>query len=237
MDLGELAEVAHAILPDLRCDLNNPLRYNLNLVLPWPNRSARIVPGLPDLEFLQMTTESHHDTLLRAAIQDRPTVTAAGEPKRRLTDGVRIRPLPTHFDQRGSVTELFDPRWKFHPDPLVFAYCFTIRPGVVKGWNLHQRHEDRYALIKGELELVLYDSRETSPTFKEVCVIRISETSRVLVTVPINVWHADFNVGTEDVIVANFPTTAYDHNDPDKWRLPIDTPLIPYSFPVGVRGG
>lgn len=29
MDLGQLAEVAHAILPDLRCDLNNPLRYNL----------------------------------------------------------------------------------------------------------------------------------------------------------------------------------------------------------------
>lgn len=180
---------------------------------------------------------SHHDSLLRAAVQDRPTVTAAGQPMRRLTDGVRIRPLPTHFDQRGSVTELFDTRWAFHPDPLVFAYYFVIRPGFVKGWNLHQRHEDRYALIRGELELVLYDSRETSPTFKEVCVIRISEANRVLVTVPINVWHADFNVGTEDVIVANFPTIAYDHADPDKWRLPIDTPLIPYSFPAGVRGG
>ena len=184
-----------------------------------------------------MNAESHHEALLRAAVQDRPTVTAAGQPVRRLTDGVRIRSLPTHFDQRGSVTELFDPRWHFHPDPLVFAYYFTIRPGVVKGWNLHQRHEDRYALIKGELELILYDPRETSPTFKEVCVIRISEASRVVVTVPINVWHADFNVGTEDVIVANFPTMAYDHADPDKWRLPIDTPLIPYSFPAGVRGG
>jgi dTDP-4-dehydrorhamnose 3,5-epimerase len=184
-----------------------------------------------------MPADSHHDMLLKAAIRDRPTVTNAGQPMRRLTDGVRMRPLPSHFDARGSVTELFDPRWDFHPDPFVFSYFFTIRPGVVKGWNLHERHEDRYALVKGELELVLYDPREGSPAFQEICVIRISEANRCLVTVPRNVWHADYNVGSEDLIVVNYPTMAYDHAAPDKLRLPIDTPLIPYRFPAGVHGG
>jgi dTDP-4-dehydrorhamnose 3,5-epimerase len=28
----------------------------------------------------------------------------------------------------------------------------------------------------------------------------------------------------------NFPTIPYDHADPDKYRLPIDTTLIPFSF-------
>ena len=28
----------------------------------------------------------------------------------------------------------------------------------------------------------------------------------------------------------NFPTMAFDHKNPDKYRLPLDTPLIPYSF-------
>ena len=28
----------------------------------------------------------------------------------------------------------------------------------------------------------------------------------------------------------NFPTVPYDHADPDKYRLPVDSPLIPYSF-------
>ena len=29
---------------------------------------------------------------------------------------------------------------------------------------------------------------------------------------------------------AGIPTRPYDHANPDKYRLPIDTPLIPYSF-------
>jgi len=73
------------------------------------------------------------DMTLAAATQDCPTVTPTGQPLRRLTDGVVIRRLATHTDQRGTVVELFDPRWNFHPDPLDFSYMFTIRPGVVKG--------------------------------------------------------------------------------------------------------
>lgn len=64
----------------------------------------------------------------------------------RLTEGVSFREVPTHIDGRGSVFELYDPRWAWHAEPLVFAYCFTIRPGMVKGWNLHKEHEDdRYS--------------------------------------------------------------------------------------------
>jgi dTDP-4-dehydrorhamnose 3,5-epimerase len=35
----------------------------------------------------------------------------------------------------------------------------------------------------------------------------------------------------------NFPTIQYDHSAPDKWRLSLDTPLIPYRFPPGTSGG
>jgi dTDP-4-dehydrorhamnose 3,5-epimerase len=33
----------------------------------------------------------------------------------------------------------------------------------------------------------------------------------------------------------NCPTMAYDHANPDKYRLPLDTDLIPHKFP-GARG-
>src|ERR1700733_2150688 len=88
--------------------------------------------------------ESVLDQTLAAAVRDRQTVTSDGQPMRRLTEGVVIRDLPTHTDERGTVFETFDARWPSHPGPLVFAYCFTIRPGIVKGWNLHKEHEDRY---------------------------------------------------------------------------------------------
>jgi dTDP-4-dehydrorhamnose 3,5-epimerase len=175
------------------------------------------------------------DLTLAAARRDRQTVSAEGRSIDRLTDGLTIRPLVTHVDERGSVTELFDPRWDWHPDPLVFAYTFTIRPGVAKGWNLHREHEDRYAVLQGELALILFDPRPESATCGQVCRLVFGEQNRSLVNIPKNVWHADHNIGSRDVLVVNFPTTQYDHASPDKYRLPLDSPLIPYSF-AGVRG-
>ncbi|MBA3957577.1 MAG: dTDP-4-dehydrorhamnose 3,5-epimerase family protein [Parachlamydiaceae bacterium] len=184
-----------------------------------------------------LASPSQLDTTLSAAVCDKATVTSTGTPLRRLTHGVTIRKLTTHTDFRGSVTELFDPRWGYHPDPLVFAYTFSIRPNVVKGWNLHRRHEDRYTILSGEMELVLFDPRPESPTYREICRIVLSEKEPCLINVPIDVWHADYNIGDKDVVVVNFPTMQYDHTSPDKWRLPIDTPLIPYKFPEGTKGG
>lgn len=172
---------------------------------------------------------------LAEAVRDVQTVAPDGTPMQRITEGVVIRDAQTHADERGSVFELFDERWQWHPDPLVFAYTFTIRPGYVKGWNLHKEHEDRYVLLQGEMELVLFDPRPDSSTFGEVCRIVLSEYHRRIVNVPKLVWHADHNIGTKDALVVNFPTAAYDHANPDKYRLPIDTQLIPHSF-RGCRG-
>jgi dTDP-4-dehydrorhamnose 3,5-epimerase len=176
------------------------------------------------------------DRTLAAAVRDRQLATPDGRPVCRLTEGLSIRRLPTIVDARGSVTELFDARWNWHAAPLVFAYTFTIRPGVVKGWNLHREHEDRYVLLAGEMELVLYDPRPGSSTTGEVCRIVLSGHERAIVNVPVNVWHADHNIGAGDVVVVNFPSKAYDHASPDKYRLPLDSPLIPYSF-GHTRGG
>jgi dTDP-4-dehydrorhamnose 3,5-epimerase len=176
-----------------------------------------------------MSEQSLLEVTLNAAVRDRQTVTGAGEYIRRLTHGVKVHDLPTHPDDRGSVTELFDPRWGI-PDPVAYAYTFTIHPGYCKGWNLHRENEDRYAILSGEMELVLFDPRPESPTCGEVCRIVLSEHHRCLVNVPPNVWHADRNIGTRNVVVINFPTKAYDHANPDKYRLPLNTKLIPHSF-------
>jgi dTDP-4-dehydrorhamnose 3,5-epimerase len=167
--------------------------------------------------------------------QDVQTVTPDGVSIERPIDGVRIRPLVTHTDDRGTVMEMYDPRWDWHPDPVVFTYMFTIRPGVVKGWGMHKRHEDRYCLLFGELEVVLYDDRPTSPTYKQLRKVYLSHVQRQLISIPSGVWHADHNIGHIDAVVVNFPTIQYDHSSPDKFRLPLDTDAIPYTF-HGAKG-
>jgi dTDP-4-dehydrorhamnose 3,5-epimerase len=170
------------------------------------------------------------DLTLAAAEKDRQTT---DENRNRLIDlpfGASFRASIRHDDDRGSVTELFDPRWNWHPDPLVFVYMFTIRPGMTKGWGLHKLHEDRYFVIAGEMELVLYDPRPDSPTFGKLSKVYLSAARPRLFNVPRCVWHADRNIGTEDLVVVNFPTIQYDHANPDKYRLPLNTDLIPYDF-------
>jgi dTDP-4-dehydrorhamnose 3,5-epimerase len=163
--------------------------------------------------------------------RDAPTVSADGASLAQLPEGVTFRDAPTHIDARGSVCEIFDARWDWHPDPLVFVYMFTLRPGQTKGWGMHKEHEDRYFILAGDLEIVMYDEREDSPTRGLVASVVLTEHRRRLMNVPTGVWHANRNLGTEDVIVINCPTTPYDHEDPDKYRLPLDTDRIPYRFP------
>jgi dTDP-4-dehydrorhamnose 3,5-epimerase len=169
--------------------------------------------------------------------RDVPTVSSTGDRLARVPEGVTFRDAVTHVDDRGSVCELFDPRWGWTDDDLVFSYVFTLRPGMVKGWGMHREHEDRYFILYGELELVLYDGREDSPTHGLVSEIYLTEHRRQLMNIPTGVWHANRNVGMNDVTVINFPTKPYDHENPDKYRLPIDTDQIPYAFPEVARGG
>jgi dTDP-4-dehydrorhamnose 3,5-epimerase len=107
---------------------------------------------------------------------------------------------------------------------------FTIRPGLAKGWGLHKLHEDRYFVVRGEMEVVMYDPRPDSPTFGKISKVYLSAARPRLINIPRFVWHADHNIGSEDVAVINFPTIQYDHANPDKYRLPLDTDLIPYDF-------
>jgi dTDP-4-dehydrorhamnose 3,5-epimerase len=164
------------------------------------------------------------------SVKDAPTVNAAGESIARLPDGVGFRRAITHVDDRGSVCELFDPRWQWHPDPLVFVYMFTLRPGMVKGWGLHKLHEDRYLLLKGEMEIVMYDVRPESSTRGLLARVVLSEIDRRLMNIPAGIWHANHNIGSVDALVVNFPTRPYDHDSPDKYRLPLDTDQIPHKF-------
>ena len=164
------------------------------------------------------------------ATQDRATVRTSGETLQALPHGISFKEVPTHIDGRGSVCEIFDERWDWHDDPLVFVHCFTLRPGMVKGWGMHKLHEDRYFPLLGEMEVVMYDEREDSPTRGLVASVVLSHYNRRLMNIPTGVWHANRNIGSTDAVIVNCPTTPYDHSNPDKYRLPLDTDRIPYRF-------
>lgn len=179
--------------------------------------------------------EARRTALKEAAVSGTPqplgqSVTADGRPILDLIDGVRMRPAITHPDERGTLTEIFDPRWEFDEAPLVFVYQVTIRPGQSKGWVKHARHADRMFFSLGAIKVVLYDDREDSPTRGSLNEFVVGEERRVLLHIPPGVWHALKNVADRDALFVNCPTEAYRHDDPDKWLLPNENDVIPYDL-------
>jgi dTDP-4-dehydrorhamnose 3,5-epimerase len=162
--------------------------------------------------------------------KDAQTVTSEGESVAPLIHGVVIRQQATQTDGRGTLCEILDLRWGVADEPIVSVYQFTIRPGKAKGWHLHRLHDDRIFVSRGEIKVVLYDDRDDSPTKGLVNEIHRSELHRDLMVIPSGVFHAHQNVGETDALLVSMPTRAYDHADPDVYRLPLDTDLIPYRF-------
>lgn len=169
---------------------------------------------------------------LDQARKDASTVTADGERLQELIDGVKLRRPPTHADHRGTITEVYDLRWEFTDDPLVYVYHVTIRPGQVKGWVVHLEQNDRLFAYAGVLKIVLYDARADSPTHGLLNVFHVGGHDRALLSIPAGVYHAVQNVGAEEGAFINLPSQPYQHDDPDKYRLPADNDVIPYPLPT-----
>jgi dTDP-4-dehydrorhamnose 3,5-epimerase len=169
-------------------------------------------------------------------VKDRQTVNADGQWTDPPIDGVIVRFQAPVEDERGEIVEVYRPSWGVLPDPVVYVYQISVLPGVVKGWVVHRRQEDRLFVSRGRLRFGLFDGRAKSPTYRKLSVFTLSDRRRALVVIPRGVYHGVENVGTEEAFYLNMPTRPYDHADPDKYRLPLQNDLIPFAFGRGPLG-
>ena len=159
---------------------------------------------------------------LDAASKDTQTVTRDGERVQEAIHGVLVRHAVTHADERGALTEVYDERWEFTVEPVSYVYSSTIRPGQVRGWVVHLEQDDRLFFVKGTAKLALYDAREGSQTFGLANLYFLGDHDRALVRIPAGVVHGVKNVGDDEVVFLNLPTEPYAHDDPDKYRFPLE---------------
>ena len=144
-------------------------------------------------------------------------------------DGVRLNRLLTREDERGDLTVLISDLNEVIA-PVPHAYLVTAAPGSIRAWVYHKRQSDRLACTNGSMRVVLYDLRPQSPTYRELNVIDVGGSNRVLLTIPPEVVHGVQNRGLTAATFVNMPTRAYDPAHPDKSRVPYNHPSIPYVF-------
>jgi dTDP-4-dehydrorhamnose 3,5-epimerase len=146
-----------------------------------------------------------------------------------MIEGVMTKQLKQVADERGWLTEILRSDW---PEFKKFgqAYVTAGYPQVVKAWHMHKKQVDSMACVKGMMKLVLYDDREKSKTKGEVNEFLIGERNPLLVQIPPLVWHGFKTVSEDYALLLNVPTEVYNYKEPDEFRLPPDTPKIPYDW-------
>jgi dTDP-4-dehydrorhamnose 3,5-epimerase len=134
-----------------------------------------------------------------------------------MIDGVRIKRLVRHVDDRGYLMEVL------RDDDEEFVrfgqiYVALQYPGIVKAWHCHERQHDNMCVVSGSMKVGLSDQRPDSPTCGQREWHVIGEHNPTLIQIPPGVWHGIMVVGPEPALLLNIPTQHYDPDQPDELR-------------------
>ena len=148
-----------------------------------------------------------------------------------MIQGVQVKQLKPHADERGYLMELL------RSDDEVFAgfgqsYVALNYPGVVRAWHYHLLQTDFFAAVKGMVKVVLYDNREGSPPRGQVEEHFLGEQNPTGLKIPVGVIHGYKTIGTEPSLLINFPDHLYNPASPDEYRLPWNSPEVPYDWAI-----
>ena len=145
-----------------------------------------------------------------------------------LIDGVSIKPLVRHADERGYFLEVLRDDDELLERFGQTSYTLTY-PGVIKAFHWHEKQYDLWFICRGEARVVLYDMRPESPTFHKLQQVFAGEREPQLIVIPPGVAHGYQVLGNEPVCLFYHTTESYDREHPDEGRTPHDDPDI--SFP------
>jgi dTDP-4-dehydrorhamnose 3,5-epimerase len=168
--------------------------------------------------------------MLEGATKDGQLVTNEWQKIGAVIEGVLSREVLHVPRDHGVITENYRSEWDPTGLPVVHVYQSRLFPGAIGAWSCHAHSIDRLFVNQGHLKIVLFDGRETSPTAGELMELHVGDPRPTFLVIPAGVWHGLHNLGSSDALMLNFPTSAYDYEDPDHYRLPWDTDKIPYSW-------
>jgi dTDP-4-dehydrorhamnose 3,5-epimerase len=126
-----------------------------------------------------------------------------------MIEGVQIIPLATILDERGMVRHMMR-RTDPHFSEFGEIYFSVIFPEAIKAWHRHKKMELNYAVVSGNIKLVLWDGRKGSPSHGQTQEIFMGEDNYVLVKVPPGVVNGFVALGNERAIVANCASLPHD---------------------------
>jgi dTDP-4-dehydrorhamnose 3,5-epimerase len=123
-------------------------------------------------------------------------------------DGVLVRTLSKHEDERGWLCELYrNDEWDHQ---AAMCYASWTLPGKARGPHEHVYQSDCFAFLgPGMFRLYLWDARQESKTYLHRMRLDVGEEESVAVLVPPRVVHAYKCISEEKGLVMNLPDKLY----------------------------
>ena len=145
-----------------------------------------------------------------------------------MIDGVSLKPLTTHADERGYFREIIRVTDEFFGEGFGQWSHSRMYRDVIKAWHIHQKQIDWWYVPMGALKVVLHDLRPHSPTYKQTQEIFMGEQygDKVL-RIPAGVAHGCKVLSGEAHL---FYITSNTYNPQDEGRIPHDDPSIGYDW-------
>lgn len=148
-----------------------------------------------------------------------------------MIEGVELKPLTTHADERGFFRELIrvtDPIFRDGFGQWSHTKTYV---GAAKAWHFHQRQTDWWYVPIGTLRVALYDARPDSPTHGQLDEFLLGEVHGAQVLkIPPGVAHG-YKVVEGPAHV--FYITSHLYDPADEGRIPHDDPTIGYDWTKG----
>jgi dTDP-4-dehydrorhamnose 3,5-epimerase len=148
-----------------------------------------------------------------------------------MIDGVELKKLTTHLDDRGFFREIIRSTDGFFTEGFGQWSHSMMYPGVIKAWHFHEKQVDWWYVAGGVLKVVLHDKRPKSATLgqTEEFLMGDHQPAQVL-KIPAGVAHGCKCV---DGPAHLFYVTSRTYDPTDEGRLPHDDPEIGYDWLAG----
>lgn len=146
-----------------------------------------------------------------------------------ILEGVKIKKIKRFSDDRGFFSEIIkEGEETFRPIKQT-SYTETY-PGVIKAFHWHRKQYDVWFPIKGSIQVVLYDLRKDSSTFKQTQVIYAGEDNPLLILIPPGVAHGYRVLGSQRAGLFYHTSEAYNSDQPDEERISFDDIQVAFDW-------
>ncbi|MFN7976358.1 MAG: dTDP-4-dehydrorhamnose 3,5-epimerase family protein [Acidobacteriota bacterium] len=145
---------------------------------------------------------------------------------------VDVHRLKDNNDERGFFREIIRVTDDFFPEGFAQWSHSRMKKHVVKAWHFHHRQVDWWYIPVGKAEVVLYDLREESATYRAKMTFLLGEGEPpAVVRIPPGVAHG-CQALLDDTHLFYITSRTYDPDD--EGRYPFDWPGIaqPWRDPV-----